>query len=183
MGRPKSDNTFTQNSVIYKTTTITGTDEQGNEVEIQQSDVYKKVPGKHFWKVYLYDFLHTLGLISNSKQMDVLFYILENTGATDNRFIGTLEKIAEDTNISFATVQRAMKGFMKAGAIKKEIQSVYMVNPNLLIKGDGYKSQILTIHYDKIEDSPKDEKEVSQESKVTQTNFMINEDDPTDVVQ
>lgn len=38
------------------------------------------------------DFLHILGL-ADSKQIDVLIYILENTEQANNTFVGTYKKL------------------------------------------------------------------------------------------
>ena len=72
------------NNIAYISRTKRYIDEDGNEG--MQTDIYKKVyGGKHFWKVWLSDLLYTLGLINNSKQLDVVFYVLDNTDQTNNQ--------------------------------------------------------------------------------------------------
>ncbi|WP_205414782.1 replication/maintenance protein RepL, partial [Klebsiella pneumoniae] len=57
----------------------------GEKIDVEQ--ITKRAYGqKQFWKVYLMDFLHILGL-ADSKQVDVLVYILENTEQANNTFV------------------------------------------------------------------------------------------------
>lgn len=60
--------------------------------------ILKKMIQKQFWKVYLLDFLQILGIL-DSKQVDVLIHILENTNSSNNTYIGTYRSTAEKTNL------------------------------------------------------------------------------------
>ena len=85
-----------------KTQTVIGTKsrilqdkETGEEFPVNQ--VFKRVLGqKQFWKVYLMDFLQVLGIL-DSKQVDILVYILENTEPANNTFVGTYARIQKET--------------------------------------------------------------------------------------
>ena len=89
-------NDCTQTLVGEKTKTLVDT-ETGEYIEVKQ--IVKRIYGtKNFWKCYLMDFLQILGILE-SKQVDVLVYILENTRQSDNLFIGTYRKIAKDVNV------------------------------------------------------------------------------------
>lgn len=124
-------------------------DEDGNEGT--QTDIYKKVyAGKHFWRVWLGDLLYTLGLINNSKQLDVVFYVLDNTDQSNNLYINTLQNTAEKTGISYKTVATIFKKMQDVDMITKKQNGVYFVKPNLLMKGDDTKKQRLVIEYEKI---------------------------------
>ncbi|EPW43135.1 replication/maintenance protein RepL, partial [Streptococcus agalactiae] len=58
--------------------------------------ITKRVYGtKNFWKCYLMDFLTVLGVM-DSKQVDIFIYIVENTNQSNNTFLGTYDKIAND---------------------------------------------------------------------------------------
>ena len=86
-------------NIAYISRTKRYIDEDGNEGT--QTEVYKKTyGGKHFWRVWLGDLLYTLGLINNSKQLDVVFYVLDNTDPSNNLYINTLRKTVEKTGIS-----------------------------------------------------------------------------------
>ena len=68
--------------------------ETGEIIEVDQ--ITKKVYGqKNFWKLYLGDFLPVLGIVE-SKQVDILIYILENTQPSTNMFVGTYKTIQKN---------------------------------------------------------------------------------------
>lgn len=147
------------NNTAYISRTKRYIDEDGNEG--LQTDIYKKVyGGKHFWRVWLGDLLYTLGLINNSKQLDVVFYVLDNTDPATNLYIGTVRKTVEETGISYGTVATIFKKMQAVDMIAKQQNGVYKVKPNLLMKGDDNKKQRLVIEYEKIkrEESKKNDK-------------------------
>jgi hypothetical protein len=146
-------------NIAYISRTKRYIDEDGNEGT--QTDIYKKVyGGKHFWRVWLGDLLYTLGLINNSKQLDVVFYVLDNTDPANNLYIGTIRKTVEETGISYGTVATIFKKMQEVDMIVKQGNGVYKVKPNLLMKGDYNKKQRLVIEYEKIkrEEEQKHEK-------------------------
>lgn len=118
----------------------------GEVIEVDQ--ITKRALGqKQFWKVYLMDFLSVLGII-DSKQLDVLIYILENTTSANNIFLGTYRVIAEKTGISLDTVRRTMVKLQQNGFIKKIQNGAYQVSPNIMMKGNEHKKQLLLNYYD-----------------------------------
>jgi hypothetical protein len=106
------------------------------------------------------DLLYTLGLINNSKQLDVVFYVLDNTDPANNLYIGTIRKTVKETGISYGTVATIFKKMQEVDMIAKQGNGVYKVKPNLLMKGDDNKKQRLVIEYEKIkrEEEQKHEK-------------------------
>lgn len=118
----------------------------GELVTVDQ--ITKRVYGtKNFWKCYLMDFLTVLGIIDN-KQLDVFVYIAENTNSSTNLFIGTYRKIAGDLHCSLDTVSKIMKKLQEVSFIKKVQNGVWFVNPNILMKGNDHKRQILLSYYE-----------------------------------
>lgn len=101
---------------------------------------------KNFWKCYLMDFLTVLGII-DSKQLDVFIYIAENTQQANNMFIGTYAKIAKDVGVCRQTIATIMKKLQENHFIKKVQNGVWLVNPNILMKGNDTKRQILLSYY------------------------------------
>ena len=93
------------------------------------------------------DFLTVLGIIDN-RQLDVFIYIVENTNQSTNMFIGTYKKISKDTGCSSTTIARIMKKLQESNFIKKVQNGVWLVNPNILMKGNDNKRQILLSYYD-----------------------------------
>ena len=151
------------NNTAYISRTKRYIDEDGNEGT--QTDVYKKVYGtKHFWKVWLSDLLYTLELINNSKQLDVVFYVLDNTDQSNNLYIGTLQKTADKTGISYKTVATIFKKMQDVDMITKKQNGVYFVKPSLIMKGDENKKHRLLIEYETVkkENKPKTEEEENE---------------------
>lgn len=125
----------------------------GESIFVDQ--ITKRVYGtKNFWKCYLMDFLSVLGIL-DSKQVDIFIYIVENTNQSNNTFIGTYKKIAKDLNVSEPTISKIMKKLQENGFVKKVQNGAWMVNPNILMKGNDSKRQILLSYYEA--DEPIDE--------------------------
>ena len=138
---------------ISQTQTLIGTqkrnlvDQDTGEL-IQVDQITKRVYGtRNFWKCYLMDFLGVLGII-DSKQLDVFIYIAENTNQGNNTFIGTYSKISKDVGVSQPTIAKIMKKLQDNNFVKKVQNGVWIVNPNILMKGNDTKRQILLSYYE-----------------------------------
>lgn len=117
----------------------------GEVIEVDQ--ITKRAYGqKQFWKVYLMDFLQILGVL-DSKQVDVLIYILENTEPANNTFIGSQRDISSRCNVSLDTVSRIMRKLQENGFVKQIKRSVYQVSPNIMMKGNEHKKSLLLNYY------------------------------------
>lgn len=118
----------------------------GEVMEVDQ--ITKRALGqKQFWKVYLIDFLQILGVL-DSKQIDVLIYILEHTEAASNTYIGTYRKTAEGAKVSLDTATKVIKKLQDNGFIKRIQNGVYQVSPLIMMKGSEHKKQLLLNYYD-----------------------------------
>ena len=119
--------------------------ETGEIIEVDQ--ITKKVYGqKNFWKLYLGDFLPVLGIVEN-KQVDILIYILENTQPSNNMFIGTYKTIRENTKASETTIAKVMKKLQEQKFLKKIQNGLWQVSPNILMKGNENKKQLLLSYF------------------------------------
>ena len=119
--------------------------ETGEQMMVDQ--ITKRVYGdRQFWKVYLMDFLSVLGII-DSKQVDVFIYVAENTNQANNLFIGSYAKIAKDLGFSRTTVYTIFKKLQANHFVRRVQNGVWMVNPDILMKGNGNKRQILLSYY------------------------------------
>lgn len=115
---------------------------------IMVDQITKRVYGtKQFWKVYLMDFLTVLGIIDN-KQLDIFIYIVEHTEPSTNTFIGTYDTIGKEVGVSRQTIAKIMKKLQQNNFITKKQNGVWIVNPNILMKGNDTKRQILLSYYD-----------------------------------
>lgn len=129
--------------------------------KIQAEQITKRAYGQQqFWKVYLMDFLHILGL-AESKQMDVLVYILRNTEQANNTFVGTYKKIAKDANVSEPTIAKIMKKLQEHKFITKVQNGVWQVSPLIMMKGSEHKKSLILNYYD---DSNEQESDTPKES-------------------
>ena len=120
--------------------------ETGEEMDIQV--VTKPYYGKeHFWKLFFADFFAAMGFL-DSKQVDVVMYIIRNTSPYDNQFRGLQRNIAEACHCSEPTVRRVIKKMINANLMTKtEIKGVYMLNPDVLVQGSSAKQRGLLIQY------------------------------------
>lgn len=120
--------------------------ETGEQILVDQ--ITKRVYGtKNFWKVYLMDFLTVLGII-DSKQLDVFIHIAEHTDPSTNIFLGTYTKIGEETGASRQTIAKIMTKLQNNGFIHKIQNGAWRVNPNIMMKGNDQKRQILLSYYE-----------------------------------
>ena len=106
---------------------------------MQVDQITKMVYGqKNFWKCYLMDFLSVLGIL-DSKQVDVFIYIVENTNQSNNIFLGTYNKIAQDVGVCRQTIATIMKKLQEHNFIKK-LQSVTSTQQQRMQKNSALKT-------------------------------------------
>lgn len=135
-----------------KTQTVIGTkrrklidEETGERIDAEQ--IFKRALGqKAFWKVYLIDFLQVLGVL-DSKQVDILIYILENTEQANNTFIGTYTKIEKAVGVSRGTVATVMTKLQDKGFLRKIQNGVWQISEQIMMKGSEHKKQLLINYY------------------------------------
>jgi hypothetical protein len=118
----------------------------GELIEVDQ--ITKRALGqKAFWKVYLIDFLQILGVL-DSKQVDVLIYILENTNSSTNTYIGTYRKTANGSGVALETVRKVMRKLIDNNFMKKIQNGVYQISPLIMMKGSEHKKSLLLNYYE-----------------------------------
>ncbi len=106
----------------------------------------------NFFKVWLLDLLGVLEVVG-TKKMKVVNYILENMNTQENLFIGTHQEISKKLNISRPIVSQTFKLLIDSGLLIKRNNAVYMINPNILVKGSTGKRINLLIKYEEIKKS------------------------------
>lgn len=127
----------------------------GEKLEVEQ--ITKRIYGrKFFWKVYLCDFLQILGVL-DSKQVDILIYILERTNSATNVFIGTWKKIEQDLSVSHMTVSKVFRKLQESDFLTKVQNGVWMVSPAIMMKGKDFKQKLLIEYYDETKKSVESE--------------------------
>ena len=111
--------------------------------------ILKKAYGqKAFWKLYMADYIQVVLGSMDYKQLDVFMYISLNTQPSTNLFIGTYNQIMKDCNVSKDTVYKLIKKLIDNNFIKRKQNGVYMVNPNIVMKGNNAKKTLLINYYD-----------------------------------
>lgn len=95
---------------------------------------------KHFWKCYMKDFLKVMKSLSY-KQFEIFIYILENVKPSTNLFIATPRKIEKNTKCCRQTVAKTMKILQEQDFIRKIQTGVWIINPDILIKGNDSKQK------------------------------------------
>ncbi len=119
--------------------------ETGDEIFV--NEIMKRIDNrKNFWKCYLMDFLSILGII-DSKQLDIFVYIVENTNPSNNIFIGTYKEISENVHVSQPTISKIMKKLQENNFVKMKHPGVWAINPNILMRGNDNKRQMLLSYY------------------------------------
>ena len=84
--------------------------------------------------------------------------------ASNNLFIGTYDKIMKAVGVSRPTIATIMKKLQENDFIKKVQSGVYMVNPDIVMKGNDPKRHFLISYYQA--DEPIDEITKAKTKKV-----------------
>ena len=87
----------------------------------------------NFTKVWLNSILQALDMLGNKKSK-VAYHIIDNLNK-ENQYIGTQRQIAEKVGVGLNTVNLTLQALLKADFLRCVSNSVYCVNPDVLIKG------------------------------------------------
>lgn len=135
--------------VVGKTEYIrkdTGEVEEMQVISVEEHDF-------NFHKLWLRNILTTVDLIGNQK-MKLAFWIIEHLDY-ENKLIYSYEQMAKETGISLDTVKRTMKVLMECNFIKRKNGGCYIVNPDILYKGNHQTRMNVLIQYHCIEKKKK----------------------------
>ncbi len=119
--------------------------------EVSEIYIHKEVSSQNFWKIWLGDILTVMGIISNSKQLDVVLYIMKHINQSNNTFVGTYAEVSRKTKISEKTVATAFRTLLKNDFIRKIHNGIYQVNPKYVIKGNENKRRMIIDYYNTLE--------------------------------
>lgn len=119
--------------------------ETGEIQEMQVSNIEER--DFNFHKVWMRNFIATLDLVGNQKTK-VAFWVIDNLNK-DNQLIATYRAIAEKCNVSLPTVNETMGILLHADFLRKVSNGCYMVNPDVVFKGEkGKRLNILNQYQD-----------------------------------
>ena len=144
------ENKTTNKKVRKKTRTIVGTQRYINADtgEILETTVIEKEVDRdfNFHKIWLNDLMSVLNLIGG-KKLDILKYLLSEMRTQDNTISVTYRQIEKELNTSQKTIAETMKILQEANFITKVQNGLYMVNPDVIVKGKSGKKDALMIKY------------------------------------
>lgn len=108
--------------------------ETGEVIPVQLNEIEDR--DFNFHKVWLRMFIEGLDGIAN-KKMKLAFWIIDHLNK-ENQLIYTFKRMAEETGLSENTVILTMKELQKGNPpfLKKLQSGVYVVNPEILYKGN-----------------------------------------------
>ena len=115
--------------------------------EVMDLVINKEVSSQNFWKIWLSDILTVMGIISNSKQLDVVLYIMQHIKQSDNTFIGTYSEVSKNLGISEKTVATVFRTLLKNDFLRRIQVGVYQVNPKYIVKGNENKRRMIINYF------------------------------------
>lgn len=125
-------------------------EEQREFVDTQTGEVFKASliikNDDDFYKVFLHDLCGLYGLTQN-RQVDVINYILTHMSDKTNLLNASYDEISKAIGVSKTTVKEVFSKLIKARAITRVRNAVYMINPSILSKGKAGKQYGLMIIY------------------------------------
>ncbi len=89
---------------------------------------------------------------------------MEHTRPSDNRFIATYQDIMEDIGCCKQTVASTLNKLKKKDFMRKIQAGVWIVNPDILIKGNDRKREMLLSEYHEVK-TVKDDEEKNIKNK------------------
>lgn len=136
--------------------------------EVEDFTVIKKNINQdfNFHKIWLQDLLQVLNTFGNAK-IKVLTHLLKIMRNADNSVNFTYRSLSEDTGISYPTVNQTINELLNANVLKRDekVKSLYVFNPDLIVKGNSDKRKRLLIEYNFTDDKTIENKAHAELSK------------------
>lgn len=134
----------------------------------------------NFHKIWLGHVIQALDVIGNQK-IKVLTFVLDNLNK-ENQLIMTQRKIAEKSEVSYATVAETIKALQDSNFLVKINSGAYQVNPDVLFKGSKNNRLNILLQYNnavKEAAATKSQEEILEEEGQTTILQAINESTAT----
>jgi len=112
-----------------------------NVVQMENSDF-------NFEKIWLGHILQALDCMG-SKKIKVVTWLLDNKNY-ENTVIATQREISERCHVSLPIVTETIKILQESDILKMKQNGVYMLNPNVIFKGDKDRRLNVLFMYNKI---------------------------------
>lgn len=134
--------------ITQKAVKVVGTEEYVNSRtgEVQEMNVITvEERDFNFHKLWLRNILAAVDLIGNQK-IKLAFWIVDHLD-TENKLVYTYEQIQKETHISMDTIKKTMKALMDCDFLRKKQNGCYVINPNVLYKGQHQRRMNVLIKY------------------------------------
>ncbi|MEX6186177.1 replication/maintenance protein RepL [Providencia hangzhouensis] len=112
-----------------------------NVVQMEDADF-------NFEKIWLGHILQALDCMG-SKKIKVVTWLLDNKNS-ENTIIATQRDISEQCNVSLPIVTETLKILQAGDVLKMKQNGVYMLNPNVIFKGDKNKRLNILFTYNSL---------------------------------
>ncbi|WP_323086153.1 replication/maintenance protein RepL [Providencia alcalifaciens] len=112
-----------------------------NVVQMEDADF-------NFEKIWLGHILQALDCMG-SKKIKVVTWLLDNKNS-ENTVIATQRDISEQCNVSLPIVTETLKILQAGDVLKMKQNGVYMLNPNVIFKGDKNKRLNILFTYNSL---------------------------------
>jgi AraC-like DNA-binding protein len=148
-------------------------DQQTGEI-IAVQEISKEVD-IGFDKIWVGHILEAIEETGNAK-ITLLFWLIKNKDG-NNRIIGTLDEIANQSGVGRATVARTIKALVESNFLIREYGSVLMLNPNVIFQGQHSKRMNVLIRYEEAKqlDLPFDTKLIDKPIKGIELKTKVKE--------
>ena len=103
----------------------------------------------NFTKVWMKNFLNTIGLVGNAKTK-VAYWVIDNLEKS-NILTYTYRQISDATGFSLDTVTKTMTILLESDFLKRINQGSYMVNPEIIFKGTHQSRLCALTQYQTVE--------------------------------
>jgi hypothetical protein len=104
----------------------------------------------NFHKVWITDLINILEIIG-TKKLKIIKWLLDNFNDKDNTIFFTQQKLSKQLGISYTIVNQTIKLLLENDFLRKIQNGVYMINPNILVKGNTSKRMNLLVKYKEID--------------------------------
>ena len=116
------------------------------EFAVVEKPIYKNT---HFYLTFLPDLLQASREFGKGKKK-VLLYILDHIDAHTHLFIGKYRDIADVTKTSQRTISETIAYLVEIDFLRKKAQSVYVVSPRYVSRGEASKRRDLMVKYQEL---------------------------------
>jgi predicted transcriptional regulator len=132
----------------------------GELEEFQVTDIEER--DFNFSKVWIRNFVATLDIVGNQKTR-LVYWIIDHLNR-ENQLIATNRQMVEQTNISLQTVSVTMKALQDANFLRRSMNGVYTINPDIVFKGSKTARLNILNRYQELDVNEKPE--ISREEQI-----------------